>query len=60
MSNPPEYFRNITCETQELLSKKTETFLKNSESKIDANDREWDWILQSLVWNENALTSTHY
>ena len=33
ISNLLEKFRNISCEIQELLSKKPETFLRNLESK---------------------------
>ena len=45
----PEKFRNIACEI--LPQKRTETFLKNSESKKQkVNDRESGLILRSLVW----------
>ena len=39
ISNLPYKFRNITCEIQELPSKKLETFLKNSESKKSERPR---------------------
>ena len=57
ISNLPEKFRNITCEIQELPSKKSETFLKNSESKKEANYRELGLIVWSLVWKANVLTT---
>ena len=41
MSNLPEKFRSITCEIQELFSKKLETFLKIQKEKIKSNDHEW-------------------
>ena len=49
MSNLPKKFRNITCESPELPSKKIETFLKNSKTEKNANDREWNLFLRSLI-----------